>query len=445
MSEHITVSNSARIAALTLVEEAWRTSVQDHTFWNEQAKLRDYPVNFISAGQSQPLKEILSAVQSNGPSKIQSTPEVPRPRQYATTDGHIDPVKELDENLVRNDADKMLPAFYFGELGRMATDSTLYEQDKAERRPSSTNSGSSDEIILFRGRNPQNGPALKIKDLHQINEHHNVSEAQHQSSSTRHDCASTQLRSPQTLKPRGKKRQGWDQTSDEDIVADYINNMRENGELECLVSQIGYSHRDLGGADTEVDFGDSDTEVKSNRTRDFPRTASNEASQGPLVDQGSLEYSADQTAALKDEDTLVKLIAAQDLSSSSAVGTDTQASDSDCSDGRTSRRYDAMKQDEYDFMDWSFAGRRRNRRKEPPHLMSFDHCDSDLDIQLKLAWKNNRLKKAERKKQREELRALGMLRKNARSDDLRTKYPSGMTIEQVGDELRSFLQNEDQV
>lgn len=79
-------------------------------------------------------------------------------------------------------------------------------------------------------------------------------------------------------------------------------------------------------------------------------------------------------------------------------------------------------------------------RRSKAQLPSFLHLsDSDLESQLIMSFESGRLKKAEKRKERERLRAQGVLGSKVREDDTRTKYPTGMKLEQVADELRSFL------
>lgn len=58
---------------------------------------------------------------------------------------------------------------------------------------------------------------------------------------------------------------------------------------------------------------------------------------------------------------------------------------------------------------------------------------------MQAAWDNDRIKKKERKQEREALRAQGLLgRKNGRAD-LKQKYKEGMGIHAVRDEIKLFL------
>ncbi|KAG5927473.1 hypothetical protein E4U42_002207 [Claviceps africana] len=107
----------------------------------------------------------------------------------------------------------------------------------------------------------------------------------------------------------------------------------------------------------------------------------------------------------------------------------------------------SQEQVDFDFMDWNRPSVQRVKRSKGARAeyVPFHNCDPDLEHQLKVAWNNDRQRKKERKQQREELRALGMLQKSAIRDDLRLKYPFGMTITQVADELREFLQQKKEI
>jgi hypothetical protein len=97
--------------------------------------------------------------------------------------------------------------------------------------------------------------------------------------------------------------------------------------------------------------------------------------------------------------------------------------------------------DELDLMDWERPSlqnpRRGGRRgKAPP---DFDVSDSELETALQTAWVKDRETKKMKKLQREELRAQGLLGKHANPDDPRLKYPTGMTLDDIKNEMRDFL------
>jgi hypothetical protein len=257
---------------------------------------------------------------------------------------------------------------------------------------------------------------------------------------------STHSASSRDRKHRLRKRRTKSHHSDEDIVTDYLNNLRDNGELDFFFEQIGHNQRELGGTDTEVVFGCSDSDDETHSSWGIHEKTNPQLTQGEGEDRKFFTDSPKESTAKSDEDDLVKLVAAQNLSSTGATGPETQTSDSGCSDINLLRRHEAGKQDEFDFMDWSQANMRPKKGRAYPSGVSFDHCDPDVEAQLQMAWNSSRLKKKERKRHREELRALGMLKKNAKGDDdMRSRYPLGMTVEQVGEEMRLFLLNEEEV
>ena len=100
---------------------------------------------------------------------------------------------------------------------------------------------------------------------------------------------------------------------------------------------------------------------------------------------------------------------------------------------------------EFDPMDWERPSLRQRKKKGNKAKLNLQFANLDLETEQRLqeAWKSDRLKKAERKRDRESMRAAGLLGKNSNPDDARIKYPGGMSAEQVADELRDFLLGSD--
>jgi hypothetical protein len=102
---------------------------------------------------------------------------------------------------------------------------------------------------------------------------------------------------------------------------------------------------------------------------------------------------------------------------------------------------DALESDPYfgfDIMDFD----RPSLRKKPKGKQAIPELvlsDSEFEIELQEAWQNDRRKKKLRKKEREELRAQGLLGRKSGNPDLKAKYSKEMNIEQFMTELRSFL------
>jgi hypothetical protein len=100
--------------------------------------------------------------------------------------------------------------------------------------------------------------------------------------------------------------------------------------------------------------------------------------------------------------------------------------------------------DELDLMDWHRAAlnnfEQAAKRKSKPPV----HSDSELEEAMNLTFAKDRLKKAEKKKQREALRAQGLLGKNVNPDDLRVKYLVGMSKDELVFELEQFVIGDDE-
>ncbi|KAF2814886.1 uncharacterized protein BDZ99DRAFT_566811 [Mytilinidion resinicola] len=103
---------------------------------------------------------------------------------------------------------------------------------------------------------------------------------------------------------------------------------------------------------------------------------------------------------------------------------------------------DVLEQDPYggfDVMDTerpSLKKKSKGRRGQFPVEIS----DSDLEAQMRSIWEADRRKKAEYKKEREELRAQGLLgKKNKDKANLAIKYSEGFTMAEMLEEIREFF------
>lgn len=98
--------------------------------------------------------------------------------------------------------------------------------------------------------------------------------------------------------------------------------------------------------------------------------------------------------------------------------------------------------DGFDVMDFD----RPSLKKKPKGRkgkLEFDLSDSDLEASMQMAWDNDRVKKKERKQEREELRAQGLLGSKNGKPDLKQKYKEGMGIHAVKEEIKIFLMGTD--
>jgi len=98
--------------------------------------------------------------------------------------------------------------------------------------------------------------------------------------------------------------------------------------------------------------------------------------------------------------------------------------------------------DGFDVMDFD----RPSLKKKPKGRkgkLEFDLSDSELEASMQMAWDNNRVKKKERKQEREELRAQGLLGSKNGKPDFKQKYKEGMGIHAVKEEIKKFLMGTD--
>lgn len=108
---------------------------------------------------------------------------------------------------------------------------------------------------------------------------------------------------------------------------------------------------------------------------------------------------------------------------------------------------DALDADPYfgfDIMDFDRPSL-RNKPKGKQSIPELELSDSEFEVELQQetwlqqTWQNDRNKKRLRKKEREELRAQGILGRKERNPDLKVKYSKEMNMEEFMTELRSFL------
>ncbi|KAF8849616.1 hypothetical protein BDZ45DRAFT_634123 [Acephala macrosclerotiorum] len=94
--------------------------------------------------------------------------------------------------------------------------------------------------------------------------------------------------------------------------------------------------------------------------------------------------------------------------------------------------------DGFDIMDFE----RPSLKKKPKGRrgkVAFDISDSELEASMEMTWGNDRMKKKERKQERDELRAQGLLGNKNGKPDLKQKYKEGMGILAVKEEIKQFL------
>ena len=94
--------------------------------------------------------------------------------------------------------------------------------------------------------------------------------------------------------------------------------------------------------------------------------------------------------------------------------------------------------DGFDVMDFerpSLKTKPKGRRGN----LAFDLSDSGLEASMQSAWETDRLRKKEKKEEREELRVQGLVGSKNGKSVLKDKYKEGMGFHQVKDEIKNFL------
>ncbi|KAM3427635.1 hypothetical protein MY4824_009313 [Beauveria thailandica] len=175
---------------------------------------------------------------------------------------------------------------------------------------------------------------------------------------------------------------------DDGILADYIANMRENGEMQELLET-------------------------------------------PVAPE-EIEDESMSSAESSDTD-------AEDLLTTAALASQLNKQISKGASGE-----DVTEHTDLDPMHWYRPSIQRNNGKAAKQKLDlrFADIDSETERRLQAAWQSDRIRKAERKKEREQFRALNLTKKKAEkgdNDDMRVKYHKGMSLDQVANELKRFL------
>lgn len=384
------------------------------------------------------------------------------------------PEQTLD-NAAPGDADEQLegdqePSFFIDTSG----DRTLSQRNSQhvaipEPHSSGDESSSSEDVVLFKGRNGAriDNPPPPVSDSITIEVQAVEKTVQKISLDEPQQAKAPVARSdsPPLWQLRGH--------NDEDaIFADYVANMGEDDEsdgdgeddVEKTKLYAAFStNRDLGGSDGDVviaDESDSDASEDAEDPGDrkdpvvFETGDSTTAEDTDMTDEALARLLARQEELGLDDDEIMLLAgSAFGGMSSRTKASSTRKENIKFKSARTAKtggrgpipsaREVADAFDDLDLMDWG----RHNPPRKPKSKRgqpTFDISDSELEQTLQATWKADRLRKTEKKQQREELRAQGLLGKNVDPDDPRVKYQDGMTLDQIKEEMRTFLCGSDE-
>ncbi|KAG7434291.1 Protein SQS1 [Fusarium oxysporum f. sp. raphani] len=420
-------------AGFTLADEARQTSQHDHSTWGNSS-LRLRPVTFVSAGPSEPLK-LLDAIVDPADEELEAMTEEEEVHEKEedvkddqfdeqsfeeSTDkvdfiGPDDLEEAIQAETVPEESTPQEVPFFFDLTGDQLQKKKDLPPVEIPDRPSSRSSTSSEEVLLFKGRGAQRN-VQSVPDIDMVQ--------------MQTEIRQKPIQEGEKQKKREKRNAKTKFDDEEDaILADYIANLKENTEVDDYFKELleGGRHSDDSGVSESANAAGDDTDADTDDA---------EATNG------------DEVPSEIDDETLARLIAGQQLGQDLGmedVHFGDSSSDSDSDDDDTGKRTKQRQEfdDDFDLMDWDRPSLRRRKGKGARAQISFNMSDSELEASLQASWKSDRLKKSERKKQREEMRALGMLGKKD-PDDLRVKYPDGMNMDQVADELQTFLMGSDE-
>ncbi|KAH9904606.1 hypothetical protein F4778DRAFT_780578 [Xylariomycetidae sp. FL2044] len=460
----------ARPHGYTLAEEARNTASNRSGFLGRDAKLRHKPVTFVSAGFINPLKEL--DVQ---PDKSDKPQELPKPATQVPDDQeNISPKTAAEE--------RSPPVFTIDTTG----DKSLRPQIQAEDRELDLEWDSSEEILLFKGRNPgrrkprphasdrdgneeegrlglrdMNLELQKVQDsLGDTQEPRKkfelpaVGKASTKGEPARDEVAEANdfisFGTYSKANQRARKTSSGIPSDDEEaaIIADYMANIQDDSddsnagdEDEDHHPGLGSFHmRDLGGTDSDAvpepvssenESRDMSEEDEDEDTMRNQLLADDELMAHVLAKQEELGLVSDNMGDASDDNwTISKGTPRRRKKGSSKKAKIVQKKGQFPS---ATEMADAF--DDLDLMDWHRPSLNNFKKASK----TFDVSDSELEEAMNLAFRKDRLKKAEKKKAREELRSQGLLGKNIDPDDLRVKYRGGLSLDDLANELETFL------
>lgn len=435
--------------------------------------LRSNPVRFVSAGVVEPLKELNQELCATtvATDSGQNGVDV---QEVAAAIAPIHQGLEPSKAPVHSDAQpsRENSVFFVDTAGDRSLAQCQVERVQIPRPDSpKADTDSGEDVILFTGRKCRRPDEHRSIATDEINISVQQVEIDLKQISLETPAEPTALSASPVSIPSWQLRGHND---DDAIVADYIANMVEDDEDDDEANKSGddfartlksrsryqsFIQRSLGGLDNEFNVG-SDSDGDDSLLNDGENGSDN-------PEANNAEYPGFDGASDMDDETLARLLAKQEelgisdeelvlFSADGFAGTYRPASDSiptsqqGISSGKRGKVKGKGRQhapsasavadvfDELDLMDWGRHNpprRSKSKRGQP----DFNLSDSELEATLEAVWQKDRLRKREKKQQREELRAQGLLGKNADSNDPRVKYPTHITFDQIKEEMRGFL------
>lgn len=481
-------------ADFSLADEA-RHTAHNHGTPDSLASLRARPVAFVSAGVVEPLKELDNELiasnfdngkvqEDDNPSLVTTATVAPHHGDTAAAHGSPDGL-ENDPFFVDTTGDKSLAQTF---------DDPVPIPSPQARPPSSSGSSSGADHVVFKGRNHQKQQQEQRRPVIVDN----ITVQVHVVEQTMQNISLDPAPEPNLQREPSPPIPAWQfrgHNDDADLMADYIANMDNDddddgdgdGDARQYQARLpaSFGARDLGGAhgdfvmpeepssnasSAEDDDDNDDVDDEEDDDEDPEQEEDLE-----IPEAAEAVFAAAGAGNDMDDETLARLLAKQEelgidqdeliitsgemarynnrfvATSNSRIADFRQSVEAPWKQLKTGARRKipsaaavAEVFDDYDLaMDWD----RHNPPRKPKAKRgqpTFDLSDEELQAHLQDSFNKDRLRKKERKLERQELRAAGLLGKHGNPEDLRIKYPTGISIGQIKEEMRLFLQGDDE-
>ncbi|KAJ5780873.1 hypothetical protein N7457_006033 [Penicillium paradoxum] len=405
------------------MQQEARNTETHHRLWSD-SNLRHKAVCFVSAGS------------------LESTLEQEDAHPTKSTADREEPENDNIPDKKGNDTDIL---FVFDSKGEGGADTG--HPDPVLQLNSTDMDDTSEDEVVFTGRRNNARPILMETHRNEIQDFLDTSTAVFSQTAHIPTLDDTPRDSSPAATPTGHTesdtgRACWPPEEDIDPLADYIANIDNeyheevissaNPDLECGI--------DVEKAAMQLDLSSSTPPgSKIDSLRSFAQiqidTGHDSTSISSPDDEDEIALSGSDGDALEEFDLLEDLIHDYPGPGRKCIRSGNPSFPS------ASAFADALESDPYfgfDIMDFDRPSLRRKPKGKQsiPDLVS---SGSEFEIEIQEAWQNDRIKKKLRKKEREELRAQGLLGRKTGNPDLKSKYSKEMNMEELMTELRSFL------
>ncbi|KGO72880.1 Single-stranded nucleic acid binding R3H [Penicillium italicum] len=406
-------------------QEARNTETHQRSWLD--SKLRHKAVHFVSAGSLEPT--------------LEPTPEQADEEQAKSDTDREEP---KTDNILDKKADLEVP-FVFDSKGQGVVP-TEHPDPVLQSKPSDIDDLSEDEVV-FTGRKRNTKPVLieshqnEIQDLLQMT---TVAVLQKSHIPTLDPSSGdpSPAATPTDNHESNAERPDWPLEEETDPLADYIANI-DNDYYEEVTSGAKIDLED--GIDVEKAATQLDLSASSptGSKIESPRSLSQMQidTEHDSIPPSSENDEDDMFISGSEDDTLEDFVLLEDLANGYSGSTKKGSRYGKPSFPSASAFADALESDPYfgfDIMDFDRASIRK-KAKGKQSIPDLVLSDSEFEVELQEAWRNDRTKKKLRKIERAELRAQGLLGRKAGNPDLKVKYPKEMNMEEFMTEIRSFL------